>query len=279
METAGGDLPNFLIIGAMRSGTSSLAHYLRGHPDVFMSRNKELHFFTDRFDDGIEWYRHQFQGSVGFTAVGEATPTYMYDPVAVERMSAVLPDAKLVAVLRNPVDRAYSHYWHQVAKGREHASFGDAVSAEAGRLEGKTGMQRRAWAYLDKGRYLDQLRGVCAVFPREALHVALFEDLRDRPADTFASICEFLGVESDRRPRSLGRVVVNPYIRVRSEWVRERTRKLPKRLRDVVGHFNAPRAAYPPMDAATRSTLTQYFEAEHEELAAWLGRDLSAWDL
>lgn len=277
MATADGDLPNFLIIGAMRSGTSSLAHYLRGHPDVFMARNKELHFFTDRFERGLDWYRYQFAGSARYPVVGEATPTYMYDPVAIERMGAVVPDAKLVAVLRNPVDRAYSHYWHQVEKKRESASFADAVTAESERLTGTCGIERRTWAYLEKGRYLAQLTNVCDMYPREALQVVLFEDLRDRPGDVFASLCEFLGVECGERPRSLGKIV-NPHINVRSEWVREKARRLPKPVRDLVGRVNAPRAAYPPMAPETRSMLQRHFTADNDALAAWLGRDLSAWD-
>jgi Sulfotransferase domain len=276
MATAEDGLPNFLIIGAMRSGTSSLAYYLRGLPDVFMARNKELHFFTDRFDRGVDWYRCQFEGSAGHSAVGEATPTYMYDPMAVERMGTVVPDAKLVAVLRNPVDRAYSHYWHQVDKKRESASFADAVAMEPERLAGTSGIERRAWAYLEKGDYVSQLTKVCEVYPRDALHVMLFEDLRDRPDDTIASLCAFLGVDRGARPSSL-RKVVNPHIRVRSEWVREKSRRLPKRLQDLVGRVNAPRAEYAPMDPETRGMLERHFAARNDMLAAWLGRDLSVW--
>jgi hypothetical protein len=270
-------LPNFLIIGAMRSGTSSLAYYLRDHPQVFMARNKELHFFTDRFDNGLDWYRYQFGGGDGHAVVGEATPTYMYDPVAVERMAAVLPVAKLVAVLRNPVDRAYSHYWHQVEKGRETASFAEAVAAEPDRIAGREGWERRAWAYVDKGRYRRQLDCVCSFYPRDAIHVILFEDLRDRPDATFASVCEFLGVDTAYAPPTLGRVV-NPHIRVRSERVRRATRRLPKRLQDLVGRINAPPTEYPPMEPGMRATLTRTFEPENDALAGWLGRDLSAWD-
>jgi len=277
MATPTGTLPSFLIIGAMRSGTSSLAYYLRDHPQVFMARNKELHYFTDRFDRGIDWYRHQFAGGAGYATVGEATPTYMYDPIAVERMAAVLPDAKLVAVLRNPVDRAYSHYWHQVEKGRETVSFAEAVAAEADRIAGRSGWDRRAWAYVDKGRYREQLKCVCALYPRDALHVILFEDLRDHPDAAFASVCEFLGVDADHAPPTLGRVV-NPHIRVRSEWVRRTTRTLPKRLRDLVGRVNAPPTEYPPMDPETRAMLTRRFKPENDALAAWLERDLSVWD-
>ena len=93
MPTTPPALPNFLIIGATRSGTSSLAYHLRGHPDVFFSRDKELHFFTDRYELGLDWYRHQFAGSDGCHAVGEGTATYLYEPVALERMAEVVPDA------------------------------------------------------------------------------------------------------------------------------------------------------------------------------------------
>jgi hypothetical protein len=270
------DRPNFLVIGAMRSGTSSLAYSLRSHLQVFMAPSKELHFFTDRFDEGLDWYRYQFRGSDGCAAVGEATPTYMYDPTAVQRMAALLPDARLIAVLRNPVDRAYSHYWHQVEKGRETMPFADAVAAEPARLAGRSGIDRRAFAYLDKGRYLEQLERVGNFYARDRIHVLLFEDLRDRPAETFAGVCEFLGIDPEATPAPLTKVV-NPHIRVRSEWVRRVTRPLPERLRNLVGRVNAPPTDYPTMDPELRAELSRGFERGNDALATWLGRDLSAW--
>src|SRR5437764_7156012 len=104
-------LPNFFIIGAMRSGTTSLTRYLNAHPDVFVAPGKELHFFDQRFDRGLDWYRDCFERAAGQRAIGEATQSYMYDAEAMTRLAVTVPKARLLAILRNPVDRAWSHYW------------------------------------------------------------------------------------------------------------------------------------------------------------------------
>lgn len=277
MATTPPALPNFLIIGATRSGTSSLAYHLRGHPDVFFSRDKELHFFTDRYELGLDWYRYQFAGSNGCQAVGEGTATYLYEPVALERMAEVVPGARLIAALRDPVDRAYAHYWHEVRRDRERLSFPDAVAAEPERPPKTLPTTARPYpGYLDRGRYIEQLERVCRLFPREALHVVLFEDLRDRPEDVFGGVCRFLGIDPARLPENLDKVV-EPYVELRSRWLRDRTRTWPKPLRDLVGRYNAVKAGYPPMDAELRASLGRRFEPDNQALAEWLGRDLSAW--
>src|SRR4051812_42429120 len=105
--------PDFLIVGAAKAGTTSLAAYLAEHPDVFMARRKELHFFgrEKEYRRGWEWYCSHFEGAGDARAVGEATPDYMWRERAVERIAQDLPKARIIATLRHPVDRAYSHYW------------------------------------------------------------------------------------------------------------------------------------------------------------------------
>ncbi|MGH2726565.1 MAG: sulfotransferase domain-containing protein, partial [Actinomycetota bacterium] len=122
-------LPNFLILGAMKAGTTSLAYWLGEHPDVFLAPGKELFFFNvpQRWELGVDWYRSQFAGSEGKIARGEATPGYLGHPQAAERIAATLPDVRLIALLRHPADRAYSQYWHNRATGTETRTFARMV--------------------------------------------------------------------------------------------------------------------------------------------------------
>src|SRR5262245_45971784 len=120
-------LPTFLIVGAMRSGTTSLARYLGAHPDVFVAPEKEIHFFDRCFDRGVAWYAERFIQAAGAGAIGEATQSYMYDPDAIARMRSVVPSARLLTILRHPTDRAYSHYWLNRAHGLEDRSFEAAI--------------------------------------------------------------------------------------------------------------------------------------------------------
>jgi hypothetical protein len=107
-----GRLPNFLIVGAMKSGTTSLARYLGAHPQAYVAPEKEINFFERGYvwNRGVDWYASRFEGAGDALAVGEASPSYMYWPTAIERMASVVPDARLIALLRDPVERAYSHY-------------------------------------------------------------------------------------------------------------------------------------------------------------------------
>ena len=107
-------LPNFIIAGAEKSGTSSLLFYMSEHEDIFTPAKKEIHFFDDgdNFNEGIDWYKQWFTGWSGEKAIGECTPIYMYFPECAQRIHDVYPEMKLIFILRNPVDRAYSNYWH-----------------------------------------------------------------------------------------------------------------------------------------------------------------------
>ena len=118
-------LPNFIIAGAEKSGTSSLSFYISEHPDIYIPKIKELHFFdnSDNYSKGFGWYEKQFSGWSGEKAVGECTPFYMFDYSCAEKIKMQFPDIKVLFILRNPADRAYSNYWHQVRGGKEFRSF------------------------------------------------------------------------------------------------------------------------------------------------------------
>ena len=271
-----GRLPDFLIIGAMRSGTTSLARYLGLHPSVYVAPKKELHFFDRDFDLGLDHYRQQFSRAGEDQSAGEATQTYLYDVTALDRIAATLPDVRLIAILRNPVDRAYSHYWQKRAYGNEPLSFAAAVSAEAERLRSAGMDDRFRYSYLDRGRYVEQLQRVVERFPRTALHVLLFEDLRDAPHDTYRDVCRFLQVNADVTPANIGERL-NPFVTFRSRTLRRATRRFPPRLRSAVGRINARKVEYEPLDPVLRAELVDYFAAPNAALAAWLDRDLRAW--
>lgn len=272
------NLPNFLIIGAMRCGTTSLTRYLRPHPDVYVSPHKELHFFDYNFAEGLDRYRENFADAGSERAVGEATPNYIYDGDAMQRIADSLPQARLIAILRNPVDRAYSHYWHNRAVGRETLGFEDALAAEPDRLATTDPRPRAHWSYADRGLYLLQLQRVCDLCRRESLLVSLFDDLTRDPAGTYRSLCRFLRVDESFSPPELG-VSVNSYVAFRSRAVRRVARRLPKPARRVVGRLNRrDDPSYPPMEPRVRARLLERFAEENAALGSWLDRDLSSWE-
>lgn len=271
-----GRLPDFVIVGAQRSGTTSLYRYLDGHPGVFMAATKELHYFDRHHEQGCDWYQQQFAGAGHDQVAGEATPRYMSDRSAMDRLAATLPGARLVAILRNPVERAYSHYWMERARGREHLSFEDAIAAEAARDDPEI-----LPAYLGQGRYLGQVRRITERFPREHLLVLLFDDLRRDPTGTIAGLCRFLGVDDHVTPPIVGRTV-NSFVAFRSLRLRRLTKLVPPSLPLVaaaLGRLNAkPSGAYPPLGSETRARLVELLSADNEALGDWLGRDLQMWN-
>jgi hypothetical protein len=219
-------LPDFLVIGAQKAGTTALYAYLRWHPGITGPSWKEVSFFDRHWWRGEAWYRGQFPLRAGERLVGEASPSYLFHPLAPGRARSLVPDAKLVALLRDPVDRAYSQYQHEVALGREPLSFEDALAAEDDRLAGE--VERlvedprafsRAWwdhTYAARGRYAEQLERWLAVFPREQLLVVPTEELGERPAETYAAILAFLGAEPYELP-SYPRVFDRDYEPMRPE--------------------------------------------------------------
>jgi hypothetical protein len=259
-------LPSFLVIGAQRAGTTSLFQSLRRHPDITgpasldesVTWGKELHFFDEKSWRGIDWYRSFFPTSAKQRLVrllgrdllaGEATPYYMFHPAVPERVAAALPEVRLIALLRDPIERAYSHYQLMRRTGREKLSFEDALAAEEKRLAGERerllsdphfrGHHHRHRAYVGRSLYSDQLERWLAFFPREQLLVVRAEDFLARPSDIYAETLAFLGVRpwqpDDFEPRN--------------------------------------RKSYAPIDPALRARLEERFAEPNERLARLLGRD------
>lgn len=203
-------LPDFLIIGAQKCGTTSLQRYLNEHPGVISPFKKSIQFFSVTFDKGVDWYRAHFPhedemqgGPVNNRFLtGEATPNYIYHPLCAERAYSVVPGAKLIVLLRNPVERAYSNYHHMVRTKREKLSFEDAINTEEKRLDGVVEQIRNNpntslkaffnFSYLARGRYIEQIENWFQFYPEEQFLFLRSEDMFEDPAKMFGQIAQFL---------------------------------------------------------------------------------------
>ncbi|MCG8479900.1 MAG: sulfotransferase domain-containing protein [Spirochaetales bacterium] len=201
-------LPDFLVIGAQKAGTTALMYYLRQHPSIFKGETKnELHFFDRWYSRGERWYRAAFprtralpQGSI----VGEGTPEYLLHPHAPKRIAALLPDVKLIAVLRDPAKRALSHYQMELRNGRETLSFEEALAQEDARIgpewdsllsdERHSFKKYQRHAYKARGRYVEQLQRFFEHVPRERILILNSRDLSTDTKRIVNEVCEFLEI-------------------------------------------------------------------------------------
>lgn len=208
-------LPDFIIIGTQRGGTTSLYSYLASHPAIGPASTKEVHFFDIKFPKGMTWYRAHFpsvlekyyaervQGHPFIT--GESSPYYLFHPHVPKRVVKSVPHAKLIVLLRNPVDRAYSQYSHEVDGGRETLStFEEAIDHEEERVKNEreklfrdeyyVSEHHRHHSYLAKGIYVDQLLNWMNYFPREQFLILRSEDFYANPAEKLRQTLDFLNV-------------------------------------------------------------------------------------
>jgi hypothetical protein len=189
-------IPNFLVIGAMKAGTTSLYHYVKIHPQVFMPPAKELDFFVEELNwrRGLEWYKRQFErGTHDMVALGEASTSYTMYPHyqgVPERISKHLPDVRLIYVVRSPIERIRSHYQHNVISGTERRSIDEAVFENP--------------AYVDYSRYAYQIEQYLEYFSRDRLLIITSEQLGRARLAAARSVYEFLGVDPGFIPPNLG---------------------------------------------------------------------------
>ncbi len=261
-------LPNFLIVGTKRGGTTSLWNWLSRHPAVMpmhpaVQQIKSPHYFDINFDRGPDWYRSHFpaQWTVDRLAqrlgcppgIGEASPYYMFHPQAPARISELVPDVKLVILLRDPVKRAYSNYWERLGSGAETLpTFREAIDAEPERLRGEVerleadssyySAHHDNHSYLARGRYLEQLERIYRYFPEDQVLVLRSEDLYADPRAASTQVQQFLG--------------------------------LPVHDIDRLEHHNKLRV--PPLDMDLEEQLRAHFDPLNQALYARLGVDL-AW--
>jgi hypothetical protein len=264
---AGRRLPDYLIIGAKKGGTSSLANWLLQHPDVLrmfppIQRLKSAHYFDINYHRGERWYRGHFpfertrrRPGRPDTVVGEASPYYLFHPAAAERAASVVPDAKIIVALRNPVARAHSNYWDRVAAGCETLpTFEAAIRAEEERVQsvdherllhdpGYYSLHHDNHTYVARGRYVEQLQRWVALFPPEQVLVLCAEEMYREPQRVFAQVQSFLGL----------RVAAGIDLKTYNQ------------------------RSNPALDPRIREELAEYYRPHNAALYEFLGRDLG-WD-
>jgi hypothetical protein len=283
MPAAAGHLPNAIVIGAQKCGTTSLHYYLGRHPQVRMSREKELDFFVaeGNWPRGIEWYKSNFQGTA--KVYGESSPSYTNFPIyrqASERMAAVAPNARLIYLVRDPVERMVSHYMHEVSEGAEPRP----VEAAFETLEDN--------AYVTRSRYFMQLEQYLGRFPDSHILVVAAEDLRDHRRQALQHIFRFLEVDDQftstefsrylhsstyqRRPTRIGRLLQRA-IGARLEPA------LPPEIRwyvmwSLYYPFSRP-VERPTLPAELRGRLSAALKDDVERLRAYTGQAFAGWSV
>lgn len=287
--------PTFLLVGAAKSGTTALFRWLQQHPDVFMPRLKQPHYFaglTPTFrgpgDQALNrdlvtdeaTYRRLFAPGTGHRARGEASPFYLfYAERAAPRIRAFFPEMRLVVLLRDPVERAYSGYLHLVRDGREVGSFRHALDREEERR--RQGWEP-LWAHRGLGLYARQLGAFLAEFPRSQVGVWRYEELRAEPQRVYREVCEFIGVDGGFVPEftrhNTGGLPRHPglhalLVRLRAPHIAKRL--LPERLAQwLVGRYLQHR----PPPAHIARELRAYFRDDLRALQAlWPEKDFTPW--
>jgi hypothetical protein len=274
-----GRLPDFIAVGPPRTGTTWLDRTLRRH--VGLPSIKETQFFAYNYDLGVEWYRSYFGDCDPRLPVGEIAPTYFDYPPARARIASVIPRCRIICSLRDPVERAYSHYkaWHRA--GLVKGSFDEVAET--------------SWTAI-AGNYASNLRDWQKLFGAENVLVLLYQDLRAAPQAYLDAVCSFVGIApidlsampgaadpvnlSDRAPRSM--MLARTMLKLRDELIRRRYRRLARVVEAGSPLWKVSFTggkAYPPLDAGFEARLRHDLTPEIEDLESLLGRELAAWKL
>ena len=284
-------LPNFMIIGVAKAGTTSLYRYLDQHPQVFMCPIKGSNFFG--YEDARDWrwtdegdppllrnfqvttfeaYEALFAGASDEIAIGEASPQYFRCPTAARRIHECIPDVKLVASLRNPADRAFSGFLMRTRRGERVKSLSDELTPEASHV-------REGFYYKRMKRYFD-------VFAKHQIKIYIFEEFKNDPAKVVVDLFDFMGVDTNFVPdtstthnpaaipknRLLNRLFFHPtVIRIANSALRESVQRMAKRVRQQ--NLKTP----PTFPADLRAKLLEHYREDILKLEALLDRDLSIW--
>ena len=298
-------LPNFLIIGAAKAGTTSLWHAVQQHPQVYMSSVKEPHFFAfenekpvfrgpgdeeimnRELTTDIESYCSQFKKATDEQAIGEASTTYLYIPKAPKRIQHYIPHAKLIAILRDPVERAYSSFLHKVREGLEPLTdFTQALRAEEERISKNW---ESLWHYKRRGYYYIQLRRYYDLFDRDQVRVYTYDDFNDNPIGISQDIFRFLDIDDTFRPdilrrqatgiqrsTSLNRLIIG--LRQFRPVIEEHfPEKLSRSLFRIGLELKNRNLTKPRLQGEMRRQLVQEYEEDILKLQDLIQKDLTKW--
>lgn len=265
-----------------KSGTTLLAEILKQHPDIFIPQVKEAHFFDcdDNFTLGTGWYQStHFQDSDNFPYVGDITPSYLYFDYVPERIINILgPEVKFIIMLRNPVDRAYSHYWMSFNRGYEKLPFERAIAMEQSRLR-RGYLEKSRFSYISRGFYSEQIRRYLNFFPLTNMKFVLFEEfVKDIPGGV-KGVLEFLGCQHEgfairETKANAGDMDVLRYLKALRTSRRIFNSHGVKLLRAIL---TASKISYPPLQNEMRSFLYELYKDEISGLETLIGRSLLLW--
>ncbi|ADB41348.1 sulfotransferase domain-containing protein [Spirosoma linguale] len=238
-------MPDFLIIGAQKAGTTSLFHYLAQHPDLAMPIDKEIHYYDVNYQKGINWYKQYFPLRSSASCSGEATPYYLFHPFVAKRIAHDMPGVKLIVCLRDPALRAFSHYQMMKRFGIEWLTFEEAIEQEPVRYQQglraltidplKRSPFHQDFSYLSRGKYARQIRQWLTYFPREQFLFLSSEELARHPAQALTRVYTFLGIRAllptDLSHQNKGDAgSINPELLTRLRAYYQRDRKATEQL-------------------------------------------------
>jgi len=287
-------LPDFIICGAQKAGTTTLFNYLDQHPEICTSKIKEVHFFdwNNMYNKGLTWYETQFEHCNENKVIGEASPYYMFVPEVPRRIKKDIEHVKLIFILRNPTDRAYSHYWHEVRSGWETSSFEDAIKLEAERIK-RNSVYLNHYSYLERGKYFVQLERFSKYFAKNQLFILKLEDLKRNKKKKLCELFSFLDVNTNYLPNenikknkggkprilTLQKFAHKNNLLKTQIWNQSADNSFEKKLSFIGGaiayliNIINISDSYPPMNERTRIILNNYFEKFNDNLLKEYGLD------
>lgn len=295
-------MPTFIIIGAPRAGTTSLFHYLRQHPQITLSNIKETNFFSCLASQAegeylikpntpwpiknISQYQALFNTNRNTKAIGEASPMYLFTPGAPQQIAAYIPDVRLILILRNPIDRAYSAFLKNTLEGFESRTFEDAIREE---IENPVKLIRSDKNYARTGLYFRHLSEYLKFFDISQLRIDLYENFVYSQPEFLSNVFEFIGVDDKFKPntsvqfnKAIPSLIKKNSHRRKIKSVTEYFRNfIPQTLYFSLLNFknkvDNSVASYPPVSRGMRLVLRDYFTSDVENLQKLLRRDLSHW--
>lgn len=294
--------PDFFIVGAPKCGTTAMNDYLRQHPEIFIPDAKELHFFGldlnfRRRRLTLEQYLSYFSGVQNEKRIGESSVWYLYSKVAATEIKEFCPSARIIIMLRNPVDMLYSLHSQHLFNGREDIEdFGEAMEAEVDRKNGiripKGKFLIEGLFYREVAKYTTQVQRYLNIFGKEKVHIIIFDDFKNNTDGIYKETLRFLGVDENFQPNFR---VINSNKRIRSKVLRELIQNPPQivrglvkiliphqvrhKIRESIIRLNIRNENRYPMDPKLRRALQAEFVQETKQLSILLGRDLTCWNI
>ena len=273
-------LPNFIIIGAQKAGTTTLYNALNQHPEIYMPINKELNFYFKEklFNKGIKYYKSLFQPK-GQQVMGEASPGYMCHPLVPKRIFETNKDVKIICVLRNPVDRAYSQFWDNKRHLTETGSFENAFSKYSNYQQYESGKI----GYFTRGFYADYLERYYNLFPKENILLLKTEDLKNNFEESILICHEFLGLKNlSYKTTQIKSNESYTYNNIFYKLIFNYSfinRNIPYNIKKFSFFGRTSKFSYPHLDKDIRKDLTSYFWKHNEKLEKLTNLNLSNWKI